>query len=373
MKIYYRTENKTDIESLLTTVTKHFLNIVLAPHKSWQKTSVAFLRDQVDKQSESLQVAEQELADYKTKFALELPELHKANVTRLAELRQQLMEKKTDLAGAEAALEEFNGNLIQTNPLIGKLEEKLINTKAEISMLRSKYTEKHSKVQASRRELERLELERQKLISQSRNLQPDDVKRLWNLAASSPVGSGDNQQGQTTILASQLQAVQEANAKVTSLKNEVDSVQSMADDLLQKVQSFAQVERSLVGLQRSYNIKLTLYNDFLNRYEMAVVTGNLGQYEESERVQVIDEPFTPSSPNKLPAALFIVAGLFAGLGIGTGLSAIAEISDTSLRLQETIEKMAGLPVLARLPIMPDAPPLTYDTSTDMFNAEVTTT
>ena len=372
VKIYYRTQSKQDIEFLLNTVTKHFLNIVLAPHKSWQRTSVAFLKDQVERQRESLKYSENKLAEYKTKYALELPQLHKANVTRLAELRQKLMEKQTDLAGAEAALEEFNNNLIQTNPVIGKLEERLITTRAEMSMLRSKYTERHSKVQATQREMERLEVERQRLIAESRNLQPEDIKRLWNLAASSPAGSTEGMNGQATVLASQLQAVQEANARVTSLQNEVKSISSLADELKQKVQSFAQVERSLVELERDYNIKQKLYDDFLNRYEMARVTGDLGEYEEAERVQVIDKPFTPSSPNKLPAALFIVAGFFAGLGIGTGLTAIAEISDTSLRLQETIEKMAGIPVLARLPNMPDAPMLIYDASSDTFNKEDST-
>ena len=372
VKIYYRTQRRQDIEHLLDTVTKHFLNIVLAPHKSWQRTSVTFLKDQVERQRESLKVSENKLAEYKTKYALELPQLHKANVTRLAELRQRLMEKQTDLAGAEAALEEFNNNLIQTNPVIGKLEERLITTRAEMSMLRSKYTEKHSKVQATQREMERLEVERQRLIAESRSLQPEDIKRLWNLAASSPAIAKEGQAGQATVLASQLQAVQEANAKVTSLRNEVKSISSLADELKDKVQSFAQVERTLVELERDYNIKQRLYDDFLNRYEMARVTGDLGEYEEAERVQVIDKPFTPSSPNKLPAALFIVAGFFAGLGIGTGLTAIAEISDTSLRLQETIEKMAGIPVLARLPNMPDAPMLIYDASSDTFNREEST-
>ena len=372
VKIYYRTQHKQDIEYLLNTVTKHFLNIVLAPHKSWQRTSVTFLKNQVERQRESLKESENKLANYKTRYALELPQLHKANVTRLAELRQKLMEKQTQLAGAEAALEEFNNNLIQTNPVIGKLEERLISTRAEMSMLRSKYTEKHSKVQATQREMERLEVERQRLIAQSRNLQPEDIKRLWNLAASSPSATVEGQPGSATVLASQLQAVQEANAKVTSLQNEVKSISSLASELKQKVLSFAQIERTLVELERDYNIKQKLYDDFLNRYEMARVTGDLGEYEEAERVQIIDKPFTPSSPNKLPAALFIVAGFFAGLGIGTGLTAIAEISDTSLRLQETIEKMAGIPVLARLPNMPDAPMLAYNPSSDTFNKEEST-
>lgn len=369
VKIYYRSQNKTDIENLLKKVTIHFLDLVQAPQKSWQKASTQFLKDQVDRRHKELSDAQLKLSEYKAQHALELPELHKANITRLAELRQLFMEKETELAGAKAAMEEFNGNLAQTNPVIGKLEERIINTRTTLSMLRSRYTEKHSKVQTSVRELERLQSERQRMIAESSKLNTEDVQRLWNLAASTPSVSAENTQGQTTILASQLQAVQEAKAKVTSLENEVQSVTIQTETLRNKVQQFAEVERSLVELQRDFQIKQKLYDDFLNRYVMAQVTEDLSAYEESERVKIIDEPFTPSSPNQLPASLFIVAGLFAGVGIGTGLAAISEISDTTLRLQDTVERMAGVPVLARIPSMPQAPTLVYDPEKDWFNDE----
>ncbi len=370
VKIYYRSENKTDIKELLTKVTKHFLTLVQAPQKSWQIASTQFLKDQVDSRHKELTDAELKLSDYKARYALELPELHKANVTRLAELRQLLMEKQTELAGAKAAMEEFNGNLAQTNPVIGKLEERIINTRTTLSMLRSRYTEKHSKVQASVRELDRLKKERQRMITESSKLKTEDVQRLWNLASSTPSVSMDNPQGgQTTILASQLQAVQDAKAKVNSLENEVKNIKEQTDQLQNKVQQFAEVERTLVELQRDFGIKQKLYDDFLNRYVMAKVTEDLSAYQESEQVKIIDEPFTPSSPNQLPASLFVVAGLFAGLGIGTGLAAISEISDTTLRLQDSIERISGIPVLARIPNMPKAPTLTYDPEKDWFNDE----
>ena len=368
VKIYYRSENKRDIEFLLKTVTKHFLSLIQAPQKSWQKTSTQFLKDQVDRQHEELTAAELKLSQYKAEFALELPELHKANVTRLAELRQLLMEKETELAGARAAMEEFNGNLAQTNPVIGKLEENIIKIRTTLSMLRSRYTEQHSKVQAAIRELDRLKTERQRMITESSQLKSEDIQRLWNLAASTPSFSTENPgQGQTTILASQLQAVQEAKAKVNSLSNEVKNISEQTNTLQNKVQQFADVERTLVELQRDFSIKQRLYDDFLSRYVMAQVTENLSTYEESERVKIIDKPFTPSNPVQLPAALFIVAGVFAGIGIGTGLAAIAEITDTTLRLQDAIERIAGVPVLARIPSMPEAPALAYNPEKDWFD------
>ena len=97
--------------------------------------STQFLKEQVDQRHKDLSDAEIKLSEFKARYALELPELHKANISRLAELRQLQMEKETELAGAIAAMEEFNGNLAQTNPVLGKLEERIINTRTTLSML----------------------------------------------------------------------------------------------------------------------------------------------------------------------------------------------------------------------------------------------
>lgn len=371
VKIFYRSENKTDIEFLLNTVTRHFLSLVQAPQKSWQNTSTQFLKDQVAKQQQDLSAAELKLAEYKANNALELPELHKANVTRLADLRKLLMEKETELAGAKAAMAEFNNNLAQTNPVIGKLEEQIVAVRTRLSMLRSRYTDQHSKVQAAVRELDRLSKERQKMIASTSQLKPEDIQRLWNLASSSTtVTTADGAtQGQATVLASQLQAVQEAKATVTTLENEVATINEQTEQLKSNVQEFADVERNLVELERDFEIKQKLYDDFLNRYVMAQVTEELSSYEESERVQVIDKPFTPSNPTAIPQVLFIVAGVFAGIGIGTGLAAISEVTDTTLRLQDQVESIAETIVLARIPNMPNAPNITYNPNTDWFDEE----
>ncbi|MGY0217068.1 GumC family protein [Endozoicomonadaceae bacterium StTr2] len=366
IKIYYRSENQEDIAQILETATRHFLEIALAPQKSSLKTSEAFLKTQLESQRVELQQAEQKLADYKSQYAMELPQLHLANVNRLAAMREQLAEKQTELSGARAALDEFNENLAQTNPIIGKLEERIVSIRANLSVLRSRYTDQHSKVQAALRELGRLENERTRLISESQDMTSEDIKRLWQLASTAPSVQTIEGGSQTTILASQLQAVQEANAKVTQLENEVASLIKQESDLGEKIESFAEIERTQAELMRDHKIKQMLYNDFLERYERARVTGALGRYEESDRVKIIDPPFTPTNPTSIPTAIFILAGFFAGLGLGTGMSAILELSDTSLRLCETIENLAGVPVLTRIPVINNANPIIYDMQQEIF-------
>ncbi len=370
IKISYNSKEKTDIKKILETVTKHLIQLILAPNKSWQNTSMNFLNSQVDTYKQELYLAEKKLSEYKTTHALELPEIHKANVTRLTELSASFADKKSELAGAEASLSEFNKNLAHTNPIVGKLEENIIKIKTELSMLKSRYTEQHSQVQAAIRELNRLQQERQKIINASEKLSTDDVQRLWNLASSTAVVSTEGNMQSTTILASQLQAVQEANSIVTSLRNEVDYIQQQIETLRKKVYDFSEIERSLSTLTRDVEIKKKLYDDFKYRQGLAQVTSDLIEYEEGERVKVIDKPFNPTIPIKIPAIIFIIAGIFAGIGIGTAIAAISEITDTTLRLIDDLEQAYGIPVIVRIPKIADGTEPYYDSNNDNFKEEI---
>jgi capsular polysaccharide biosynthesis protein len=64
---------------------------------------------------------------------------------------------------------------------------------------------------------------------------------------------------------------------------------------------------------------------------------------------VIDQPVVPSAPTKPMPMIFAIAGLVAGLALGIGLAALLEIADTSVRRIRDLEKLTGVPVLARLP------------------------
>jgi capsular polysaccharide biosynthesis protein len=85
------------------------------------------------------------------------------------------------------------------------------------------------------------------------------------------------------------------------------------------------------------------------RFEQARVTADLAQQQAPERIKVIDQPVVPSAPTKPMPMIFAMAGLVAGLALGIGLAALLEIADTSVRRIRDLEKLTGVPVLARLP------------------------
>ncbi|MGF1808036.1 chain-length determining protein, partial [Aliivibrio sifiae] len=93
-----------------------------------------------------------------------------------------------------------------------------------------------------------------------------------------------------------------------------------------------------------------LYTDLVERFEMAKLTSSLGIFEQDKRVKIIDRPYTPNSPSNLPNLLFIIAGLFGGIGLGIGLAVIAELCDTTIRRKDEIATLNSAPILSRIPV-----------------------
>ena len=344
IRIDYKSSKPDDIKAILESVSAHFIEQLLAPERSSITDSAAFLSKSLEDRRQELDAAEQALADYKSEHGSELPELYGRNMERLVELQQLLSEKQAELVGAEQSLNSIDKQLSQTNPVLGRIEEQIVNIRSDLVLLRTQYTDSHSSVQAALRKLKSLEHERQQVLQQGEH--QIDANQMWQIASQTATTEKSND---STLLVSQLQLLQEQRSRYTSLDKEVERLQEMVDELEAKTADFGKHEQMLLKLDRDLKVKRKLYDELLERYEMARVTGSLGKFEETKRVRVIDQPFTPTVPNNLPIVVFVVGGVFAGLALGIGLATMLELMDNTIRRREQVEKLVGVPVLSRLP------------------------
>lgn len=349
VKIIYESKDPTKMSETLGLVSVRFVERIVAPQRSSIVSSENFLFEELKQRKSDLEEAENRQAEYRSEFASELPELHASNVLRLGKLREALAVRTTELEGARASWKDLQDRLFKTNPVIGKIEERIVDVMSDLTILRSRYTDNHTKVQAVLRKLKSLRDERSKTLSASKHLKDGDLERLWNMAANQTV---DSQNGSQPLLISQLERLQESQSQVSSLEKQTESLEREIAKLQVKVTGFGRHEQRLGELARDTTVNRKIYEDLAERHQLARVTGALGKAEESERIKLIDPPFTPLAPSNLPVWVFIVLGGVSGIFLGLGLAIVAEILDLTIRHRQQLEGIIGVPVLTRLPQLP---------------------
>ncbi len=346
VELRYRAANPAGMDRVLSRIGERFIERVRGPEDSSLRSSTHFLEGQLREAQGELDEVETRLSAFKTDHATQLPDLRAINIQRLAQLREQLAEREVNLAGTEGEIGAISERLLQTNPVLGRIEQDVVAAMGELALLRARYTEDHSRVQAVQFRLDRLEIERRILLEAVRSAPPLDSSRLWNLAAmAQPRAEG----GAQPLLISQIGAMATIRDQAEHLRAEVTNLKRAISELEARIAGSGEVERQLRGLDRDVAVKADLVTTLRRRFEMAQVTTDLAIQQAPERIKIIDRPFQPTAPMKPMALIFTIVGLVAGIGMGVGLAALLEFMDSTFRKPRDVEKATGLTVLARIP------------------------
>lgn len=346
IRIDYTSDKSQDMKETLETISEQFVEQLLAPERSSMKDSSHFLTEHLKQRQQELHSAETILANFKTQHATSLPEMHLTNITHLTKLKQTLSEREAEIAGAKKKLGSLDQQLSKTNPVLGRIEEKIVKIRGELALLRARYTDKHSRIQGALRNLRRLQEERQNIMKQTEK--GIDIDQLWAIASNTQINTNSKEQ---TLLVSQLEHLQQARSEVDGLNEEIKSLNKMIKKLEIQTSSYGNDENEFSRLERDVKIKRELYDDLLLRHENARITSSLGVFERDKRIKVIDRPFTPTSPKNLALYIFVIAGLVGGFILGCGIALLIELSDTSLRYRYKLQELTGVPVISRIPLI----------------------
>jgi len=345
VEIKYTAKDPEKMVEILNQVTLRFLDRIIAPQRSSIFKSEDFLEKEIEKKEKELLEAEALLADYKSKHASGLPELHARNVLRLSQFRDQLSEKRTLLKGAKAERNTLKERISQTNPIVGKIEQKLVDLMSRLALLRSSYTDQHSSIRAILREIQSLQEERSKVMAVKESLTSETMERLWDRAANIEADEEN-----MPLLIGQLKQLQDFENKVKSLEEEVKNLEEEYINVEKIVRDYGGHEKKIEEMKRNINVKRGIYENLAERHQLAMVTGALGKFEESDQIKMVDPPFTPLKPSNMPLVIQVIAGLFAGIFLGLGMAVFKEIVDTSIHTQDELEKLTGSKVLIRMPL-----------------------
>ena len=322
-----------------------------------------FLRVQLDDARKRLIEQEKKLEGYRLRHAGELPSQAASNLQgvqtgrlqmqALADSinrdrdRQLLLERQlADLLGPEAS-----GNPGTPSPagevapppggaatsgLMPDLE--LREAREQLQLLAGRLTDAHPEIVRLRRRVHKLEQ-----LTASSAAAP---------SAAAPVTARTAADLQRERRIRDIRAeVDAVSRRIAAQQQEQQRVQAETALFQARLEAAPIRESEQTELMRDYETLQQIYRNLLAKREDSKIAANLERRQVGEQFRVLDParvPERPFSPDRLRLNLI---GAFVGLLIGVAFTAGLEYMDTTLKTEEDIRMVLGLPVVATIPIL----------------------
>ena len=351
VRVNFIWHEQSKMKLVLEKVVEKFIERLLAPTRASLDSSEQFFYQQLNSIRDELELSEEALAAFKSTNSNTLPAVLHSNRQTFDKLLSDQQQKTIVLSGAQAKLKALATKMGQANPILGRIEEKIIVAESELSFLKTRYTEKHSKVISKKRELQSIRNRQQSLLENAEDLDPTNIEQLWQMANTLPSGK-DNE---SSVLVSQILKLEEAKNEVAQHQQEYDMLEQQVKLVGERLLVTSDVEKQLRKLERDYDVKQSLYKDMLSRYEMAKVTGKLVKYEGPDKVKTIERAYSPTQPINTSLVASIIVGIILGVFTSSTIVFVATLFDSHLKDIQTIEKLSSLEVVTILPIVKNTP------------------
>jgi protein tyrosine kinase modulator len=332
-------------QQICSTVTSMFMEENLRFRQQEAEQTTQFLAKQLDDAKAKLDDQDTKLAAFKRRYLGSLPDEEQTNLnlltgwtTQLDATTQALTRAQQDKSFAESMLSQqlaaWQATPSGQNP--ESMEQQLAALEAQLSVLRSKYTEDHPDVAKAKRDLEALKKEMAEAENQG--------------AAAGPAkpGKPPTEPAQIQSLRGQLhqydQVIKEKTAQQEEIQQQIKLYQG-------RVQSSPGVEQEYKELTRDYQTALEFYNDLMKKRDQSAMATDLERRQQGEQFRVLDPANLPDQPSFPKMSVFLSEGLGGGLALGLGIAFLLAFHDTSVRSERDVESLLHLPVLAMVPTL----------------------
>jgi uncharacterized protein involved in exopolysaccharide biosynthesis len=203
--------------------------------------------------------------------------------------------------------------------------------RAQLTQLRSRYTDRHPDVKA--------------LLS-----------RIVALEAAASASAADaraepNEPRVDPVAAAAQRRLQEARKEVEVLRARLADVDRRIGAFQARVEAAPRREQEMLSLTRDYQKMSENYTQLLSRKLDAETAARLEQRSKGQQFRMIDPAYLPVQPSFPDRQLFAIAGALAGLMLGIGLAVVVDYLDPTLKEADEAAAALHLPVLAVVPFV----------------------
>jgi polysaccharide chain length determinant protein (PEP-CTERM system associated) len=334
--IAFRGRDAKKVMQVTNALASNFISQNLETRESQVLGTSAFLADELESVRKRLMTKEEELKGYRERYMGGLPDQLTANIAMLQRLQSQMDQLSKNLADAEnrkiliqQTVEESRKGrqALVSSSTQGPETRDLNSLRNELAALEAKYTGSH----------------------------PDVVrlKKLIETMEASESKQGPDSAGKTTGLSraeqNLVQQLRDIDLDIASTKAEIRKVQGETAVYQKRVEDTPKREQELFSVQRDYENLKGLYDSLLKRKLEADIAVSMEKKQKGEQFKAIDPAKVPTYPVDPDMKKILLVVLALGLGLGGGLAYLVEMTDTSYRNPDEIQKELKLPILVSIP------------------------
>lgn len=153
----------------------------------------------------------------------------------------------------------------------------------------------------------------------------------------------------TPQAADRVAELNDAEARFVALEKQIQALTAGVGKQNEQTQELRQLEQQLAAIEAEAQKARNAYLATAKRFQTpASAGGSATLLNAPQRIKLLDPPQDPVFP-ATPAFKILIAIMAAAMLLSIGLVVAAELLDTKVRHEQQFMRLAGLPVIARLP------------------------
>ena len=308
-----------------------FISETVADREQQVEGAVDFLVTQVQDARKELEAKDMALRHYKEQRMGRLPEQLQTNLATLEMFQREMQTVEESLFLARERRDALaRGAGRSTGMADGRLtppgSEDLDQLRRQLTTLQSLYTNEHPDVQSLRSRIAAIEAR-----------------------ATATTAAGDLPAPSDTSALIAREQLQRASVDVERLEARHADLERRTAEIRARVEDTPRTEQELATLTRDYQNLSENYTALLNKQLDAQMAGRLEQRWKGARFRVLDPAHLPEKADFPKPWLVVSLGVVLGFLSGLGASVAMELLDPTVKDSESLERLVGYPILARIP------------------------
>ncbi len=396
----YEGANPSTVAKVTNRLASLYLEENLRQREKRVSNITSFLQQEHDGLSKQINELEDKLSAFKQQHGRELPESNNVNLQAVNRLTRDLEQNRIRLSSLYERKIYLEGQLSgidpQQNPLRndeGRLllqpDERLKSLRLELLNLQLRYSDKHPDVIKTKREITKLEarlpkqqsgavereaqkeqlrklkLQEKELIGKLGRKHPDRIrleKEINKLELEIEKSRGDLKNSEPGLDVTPENAtnpayinikvqIESTNLEIAALKAAIKRNQEKLEEYQARLENAPLVERDYNKMLRELEQAQARNADISQKLTEAQVAQEMEESQQGERFTIIDPALTPEKPSKPNRLAIALIGFVLALGFATGIAALRENLDTTIKSGADLARLTGLPILTTMPLM----------------------